>query len=96
MSMKRWENGEYIDLTPEEEAEVKERVAAAETEDGRGSASPAVEGAGSGSGTFDSTDRGGRRRCESPRIRRVSRGDSGCCGGGVFPFDSVIISHMND
>jgi len=33
MSMKRWENGEYIDLTAEEEAEVKERVAMAAVEE---------------------------------------------------------------
>mgnify|MGYP001167351318 FL=1 len=33
MSMKRWENGEYIDLTAEEEAEVMERVVAREVEE---------------------------------------------------------------
>ncbi len=33
--MKRWENGKYIELTTEEEAEVKERVAAAVAEERR-------------------------------------------------------------
>jgi len=31
--MKRWENGKYIELTAEEKAEVKERVAAAAAEE---------------------------------------------------------------